>query len=174
MDRSDGLLLWSTLLEISGLAAAAWGIADNRVRYGGGEPLRALIARQVRRIFGIKSSKHYHMKAGTGNVAILGDRAEVTVRPGPNTPLERRMELLEERMDAQAKRSREIEKRLRERLDKIEADSGRAREEIRQRVETLEGRVGDLVTEGASLEAIGLWWIGLGVVSQSVAALLFS
>lgn len=173
-DAAVGWTLATTTLEMTGLAVAGSALARNRVEVGGGRPIREIVVKRMKRLFRRRVSETVHLSASVGGSVGIEGSVENVVRPGPNSSIERRVEILEQRADLQDRRFRDLRKHFRD-------DLQQARDEARQRfgsaerhVQGLEARLGHLVNHGASLEAMGLWWVSLGVVGQSLARLLWA
>lgn len=171
-DWLRGFVIGSTILELAGLVVAGLALDRKRVQFGGGTPLSEMFSRWVRRLIGRPRIPPVTLQVDSLSHAVLTDRVDLVVKPGPNASLERRIELLEGRADDHDERFREVEKRFREDLRRATEKYQKNLAASEQRLRAVEDRLSHLVADGAGFEALGLWWLALGVVSQSIVTVV--
>lgn len=169
-DWLRGVVVGSTALELAGLALAGWALDKKRIEVGGGAPLSTVVSRWVRRHVGRPRSETVELRGTSAGHGFLSGR--LVTRPGASASLERRVEHLERRADEQDQRFVDVETRLREELRRVTDRYETRFAESKKRIRALEDRLSHMVADGVGPEALGLWWLALGVVLQSLVSVI--
>lgn len=169
-DPRSQVRLAAGALQLLGVAVVGWGFTANRLRYGGRPPLLESFVTPVKRGLGLASPTRDEVEDVNGSPTIETGEPKVTVRAGPESSLERRVEILEERvekLDAVMETSAEAA-----RVERDELREGlRAETAVRRKaIKRMQTRVADAATEGMGREVVGLIWLATGIVAEVLVA----
>jgi hypothetical protein len=172
-------------LQVVGLLAVAWGMAEVRRSYGL-RPASLEILDHIRsalrkgadrllRALGLRPPPPIVMGVGAATFGGLGVRATGTVGPPANATVEQRVDFLMR----QISRVEELLGRFHDDLEREAAQRTQAiaaeRQERETALDSLRLQLRDFAVGGLRLQTIGLWWLFLSVVfatwSQEAAKL---
>jgi hypothetical protein len=157
-----------TLLQLFGLGLVAYGLSDMRRKFGRPSVVTAATQwwRRLRTAMGPAQPITFSGQAG--GVAIVSGRAVMDVRAGPNSSLERRVEILEQRLDILAREARDAQERLDRRLDEVSKRSEAESRAHADAVERLRVQLEDMAVGGLHFEMAGLVWLLFGTITSSL------
>lgn len=172
-DLPSGVRLAAGFLQLLGLAVVAWGFAAKRIRFGGRPPLFERFVKPESRGLGlVPPPTDGEADNGISGSAIPDPEAKVRVRAGADSPLDHRLDLLEQRVE-----------QLDDEVDRATTDAENDRQELREglRAESLlrrktiqrvEERIAEAATEGMGREVVGFIWLGMGIAAETLAVVL--
>ena len=109
------------------------------------------------------------MGAAAGSSTVMGS-ARLSVSPGPDTSIERRLAILEDNLTALQKEVDEQGSDLRARIARATEDWQRETRALRDSVRDASQKVEEVAVGGLHLETVGLCCLFLGVVATSIPA----
>ena len=101
-------------------------------------------------------------------MVVSGGRATLSIKAGPNSTLERRVQILEEELERVRDHMAAEHHDLVVKIDKIEASVATERNERTQGQDALQRKVADLAVGGLHLELVGLVWLFVGVALSTL------
>jgi hypothetical protein len=161
-------------LQLFGFGTVAWGLTKTRKQFNKPTFWQAsLIWLKSRPRF--KPQHHVISVAGLSVGAAFG-RARATVGPGPDTTLERRVEILEQNYESLFKEVGAIDDTLTRKAQELSDAIRTERAEREARDTRIEAQVTDAVAGGLPLDWVGVIYFFIGVIagtaSQEIAALM--
>jgi len=158
----------ATLLEIAGLVKVAWDVHEVRKAYERPSVIDAIATwfRDLPAVFRAPKPRTISMSAS--GMAITGGRASVSVKAGPNSTIEQRVEILEREFERVRDHTAAEHHDLVVKVDKIETSVTTERNERTQGQDALRRKVADLAVGGLHLELVGLVWLFFGVALSTL------
>jgi hypothetical protein len=158
----------ATLLEIAGLGKVALDLHRVRKEYARPSVVDEITAwfRELPSVF--RGPKGRTIAVGAGEMVVVGSRIGVSVKAGPNSTLERRVQILEEELERVRDHMAAEHHDLVVKVDKIEASVATERNERTQGQHALQQKVADLAVGGLHLELVGLVWLFVGVALSTL------
>jgi hypothetical protein len=152
-------------LQLAGIGTVAWGVRQTRLLFNRpsiAQQAKAWLARRPKR-------RDVHLVTGTGGLRMGGSAALGFARavPGPDTPIEQRVRLLEADVTRLYEQQADAVRRLNAEADARAlqiADEGRARE---TEDAALRSRLDASATGGLTISLVGLVWLMLGTFCTS-------
>lgn len=160
------------ILELAGLALIAWGYADLRAEFG--RPSIPVAFKTYFREFhaALRAPKAVYLRGTAMGTMSLPGSATAVLRPGPNSSLERRMEILEGEVA-----------RFREDISYLRAEGARRYEELRkdfeekhrrteQGLKEVRGLLENAAIGSPGVEVLGWLWLLAGIIISSAPSFL--
>lgn len=157
------------ILQLLGLATVAFGLSQMR-RLFGRPSLAARLADWFARlasVFRRPRSVNAHLHAGVGGIT-MGGKARLSCGAGPETPIERRVAILEENLNFLQQQVNEEVSDLSGRIAGLKAQMERETGERQDEDQRTARKLEEVAVGGLHLEEVGLLWLALGVVGTSV------
>jgi hypothetical protein len=171
---SDQLRTTGGVLELWGLVAVGWGITARRSEFGVpsvfreiGQEIRDGLAPALQRLQKLLGKKKSHrLIAGHASFGVSASVGEVEARviPGPNSSVERRVELLERDVAELYKKVRTIKDGLAAEIADRKADVLAEADKRTKADEELAAQLKGLAVGNVRLEIVGVVWLLVGVV----------
>jgi hypothetical protein len=148
-------------LQVGGLVTVAVGIRKLRRKYNQPGVLAQAYGAVRDRVNRLRAKpRNIVLHAEAGDYALVGEEVEAILKAGPETPIERRVEILE----GEQERLRERVGRDRERVTRLDDAVTRERAERTSADDALAEAHRDLAAGGLDLQTVGLVWLVAGVV----------
>lgn len=161
-ELSDQIRVAGGFLELLGLATTAYGLKETRKIFGVSS-VREQLAGQLERLTSAWKLESHASTIESSVVLTTSESPRGAVRPGPNAPLERRVEALErqyEELNQQLIKAREKLNSSRRRLEEAVKDERRARDEADAQIQE---QLESFSVGGLHLEKMGLVWLLVGI-----------
>lgn len=161
-------------MELLGLIAVAVGLSKLRRQFGR-PSLADSVGAWFRELPSVFKKQDTRIITGTANLSVkVHGSMTATVRPGPNSTIDRRVELLEKAVEQLRDDQRRQFDQHERTLAKLTTDLTTEQRDREQAVEKLRGTVEDLAVGGLHFEFVGVVWLFLGIFlgtlpDQSVA-----
>jgi hypothetical protein len=157
-----------TLLELSGLITVALGLRDTLRQFG-----QPPVARRVWHWFGallqaFRRPEPIILSAEMKASGRAGGRGRLTVSAGPGASLEQRVELLERHAEELEAELEKEYREVRELIGGIEKSLRKEGDERRRADDRITRQVEGVAMGGFHLEAVGLFWLGLGLLGANI------
>lgn len=168
-DLEHQVLYVGVALEIFGIISVAIGVGDVRRSFGRpplAAELRSWFA-QLRGAFVAPQPITGHALATVSAVAMLG-RLRAQVRAGQGSPIERRVELLEQAVDQLWNEIDHQAKEANQAVVRVESEIHRERDERVLQFQELSRKTEDFAVGGVRLELVGIVWLSIGCVAAGV------
>lgn len=160
-----------TVFQITGLGTVAVGLYRVRNLFPHSTAWSRLIAwlQRFPLIFG-RGQDVRGVTAAAGGASIAGHAVTTRVKPGPDTPLERRLSFLEEYVERLEKKGREGRQKLQKEVQSLGKRLDQERQERISSIRKLKEQLEGLTIGGLYLEAVGLLFLFAGVVLGTLPA----
>jgi hypothetical protein len=159
------------LLQLLGVGTVAVGLSQTRRLFGRASAVQR-VGSWLSRLWSVvapsRSATVHAVAAAAGAVALTGS-ARARVGAGPDTPLDRRVAILEENHNLLQQRvdQQEIETGKRVQAVRTEIQAERRAREAEHRLTA--GKLEELAVGGLHLESVGVLWLLLGVIATSLS-----
>jgi hypothetical protein len=154
------------LLQTLGLGTVAMGLRNLRKIFGR-EPFSSLVSGWLRDVIGLfrrPQRQGVNVSATSGGQVEARSSAEAIVAPGPDAPLERRVEILEAKLENLRAKLDQTVQDFSKRLARVRDDVRQERMERVENVTTVEKKFEEVSIGGIHLEMMGLTWLLVGVL----------
>ena len=154
------------IFQIIGFVVVVWQL-DDRLKLFRKPSFLSSIANYWRR-FPSRNTKNIGLSAHASFGVLTGD-AKISVRPGSNSSLERRVEILEDEIEDIIRDMRIVEKTLNRHKEDNKNSLEMMRQENRKSFDRLERLMDEAVVGGIHLEWVGILYFLAGIVLATTA-----
>lgn len=162
---------WGTLLQVCGIITVAYGLENSRKLFGKPGFLHRLILSflHLRDIIW-KPTKNVNIITGEANITLGSSTvtAHATVAPSKDWSIEQRVDFLEKGFSEMQTRISGLDQKIGEQGSSLKKELESSMSELRDAVQDIHRKLEDAVVGGIHIEAIGLFYLVIGIIFVSI------